>query len=454
MTPEQMAAWSGGEWSATPTFPIVFATQDSRKVRLGALYVALPGTRADGHDFVGAAFRAGATAALVRRDWTPPADLARLPLLRADDPAAALRALAKGFRANHKAHILGVTGSNGKTTVKELLAAMLSGTGETAATPENRNNDIGLPLSLLSIPESARFGVIEAGISHPGDMDPLADMLRPDGAVVSCIGPAHIAFFGTERAIAAEKAKLLAAVRPKGFAVLSRETREFETLRAACRCRVVTCSLEGPADYAGDALDKGRLRVRHGDESAVLLETGLCGEHNLSNALLAYAAARESGASPKQILAGLATFQPPAMRWEHVDLGWMRAINDAYNANPLSMQAAFQTFADEPAPGEKVVCVGDMLELGDEAQSAEYHRAVGRAAGNGPWRLLAAVGPAAKALLEGAVEAGYPRACTAWFATTEDALAGLPLLLAPGDTLLIKGSRGMGLERLLPALRK
>ncbi len=448
MRPELMARWSGGEWTVPPTFPITSVTQDSRKAGLGTLYVALAGARHDGHDFVSAAFRAGATAAMVQRGWTPPADVAGLPLLCVDDPAAALRALAQGHRETLRATVLGVTGSAGKTTLKELLAAMLSGAGKTAATPGNYNNEVGLPLSLLSVPEDARYGVIEAGISHPGDMAPLAGMMRPDAAAVSCIGPAHIEFFGTERAIAEEKARLLAAVRPKGFAVLSLETHELETLRAACRCRVVTCSLRDPsADYLGEPLAKGTVRVRHADEPAVVLNTGLCGEHNASNAVLAYAAAREAGASAAEALAGLAHFAPPAMRWERVDLGWVKAINDAYNANPLSMRAALETFAGEETAGGKVVCVGDMLELGDASDAA--HRAVGEASGNGPWRLLVGVGTASRALLEGAIASGYPPSQTAWFASTAEAKAQLPLLLRADDTLLIKASRGMRLEQLL-----
>lgn len=451
MKPENLARWAGGEWTLPPTFPITSVTQDSRKATLGSLYVALAGARHDGHDFVAAAFRAGATAAMVRRGWTPPAEVAGLPLLCVDDPAAGLRSLAKGYRSALGAAVIGVTGSAGKTTLKELLAAMLSGMGKTAATPGNYNNEVGLPLSLLAVPEDARHAVIEAGISHPGDMGPLADMMRPDAAVVTCIGPAHIAFFGTERAIAEEKARLLAAVRPKGFAVLSLETNELGVLRAACRCRVVTCSLrDGAADYMGEPLAKGIVRVRHASEPAVLLRTGLCGEHNASNAVLAYAAAREAGATVAEALAGLARFAPPAMRWERVDLGRVQAVNDAYNANPLSMRAALETFAGEETEGAKVVCVGDMLELGALSEAA--HRAVGEASGNGPWRLLVGVGAATRALLEGAVAAGYPRSRTAWFATTAEAAAELPLLLRPGDTVLLKASRGMRLEQLLARL--
>ena len=434
MNAKHFEAWTGGTWTQQPTFPITKVTQDSRQACLVVLYVALKGERHDGHDFVSAAFHSGATAAMVKRGWMPPADVASLPLLCVDDPAQALSDLAEGYRKSLKATVVGITGSAGKTTLKELTAAMLSGAGQTAATPGNYNNEVGLPLSLLSVPEEARFAVIEAGISHPNDMDPLAKTMCPDVAAISCIGPAHIEYFGSERAIAAEKAKLLAKVPPTGFAVIPDTCAEFETLRTACQCRVITCSIKNDtADWYGEPLAKGVVRVHHGDESAVLLETGLAGEHNASNALVAYALARECGISAAEALAGLRHFKAPAMRWETTRAGGFTVINDAYNANPLSMRAALETFAGSDVTGTKVVCIGDMLELGDA--SDRQHRDVGEASGNGPWRLLAGVGTASRALIEGAIKAGYPASQTVWFATTNEAVEALPLLLQPGDTL-------------------
>lgn len=452
MNATHFEAWTGGTWTQKPTFPITKVTQDSRQACLGVLYVALKGEHHDGHDFVSSAFRAGATAAMVKRGWMPPADVAGLPLLCVDDPAQALSDLAEGYRKSLKATVVGITGSAGKTTLKELTAAMLSGAGQTAATPGNYNNEVGLPLSLLSVPEEARFAVIEAGISHPNDMDPLAKTMCPDVAAISCIGPAHIEYFGSERAIAAEKAKLLAKVPATGFAVIPDTCAEFETLRAACQCRIITCSIKNEtADWYGEPLAKGVVRVHHGDESAVLLETGLAGEHNASNALVAYALARECGISAAEALAGLRNFKAPAMRWETTRAGSFTIINDAYNANPLSMRAALETFAGSDVTGTKVVCIGDMLELGDA--SDRQHREVGEASGNGPWRLLAGVGTASRALIEGAIKAGYPASQTVWFATTSEAVEALPLLLQPGDTLLLKASRGMKLEQISDALR-
>ncbi len=451
MDAEKVATWSGGAWSVLPNAPIAFVTQDSRAVRPGALYVALRGERFDGHDFVDSAFRAGAVAAMVEASWEAPAGVASLPLLRVANPAKALLALAKGYRASLQTFFLGVTGSAGKTTLKELTASMLSGAGETVATPGNKNNEIGLPLSILSIPPSARYAVIEAGISHPKDMDPLASTLQPDAAVISSIGSAHIAFFGSEQAIASEKAKLLSATPPTGFAVLLDAVHERATLEAACRCRVVYASLKNPeADYFGESLPFGGVRVHRRGESAVELRTGLQGEHNVANALLAYATAREAGVTPEQALAGLAHFKAPPMRWERLDAGSVHVINDAYNANPLSMCAALKTFAQMQVPSGKVVVLGDMLELGEESDA--LHRQVGEEAGRTPWKRLVAVGSASRALLDGARSAGYEPSRMTWFATTAQAAEALPALLAPGDTVLLKGSRGMRLEQIVEAL--
>ncbi|MDO4527646.1 MAG: UDP-N-acetylmuramoyl-tripeptide--D-alanyl-D-alanine ligase [bacterium] len=455
MTANEMAQWTKGTWSIQPTFPFTTITQDSRKVNVGALYVALRGERHDGHDFIEVAFKQGATAAMVARNWAPPAHLADLPLLLVEDPAVALHALAKGYRKTLKKHtrILGITGSAGKTTLKELASAMLSGAGKTSATIGNYNNDVGLPLSILSIPKDAKFAVIEAGISHPNDMNPLADTMDPDAAVISAIGPAHIEYFGSEEEIAKEKAKLLANIPADSFVVLSLETHAYEVLKNATNARIVTCSIKNDdADWYGEPIAKGLLRVHHADEPAILLDSGLCGEHNASNVLLAYAAARSLGISQQEALEGLKTFQAPAMRWEQLAIGHFNVINDAYNANPLSMQAALETFAGTPEPGEKVVCVGDMLELGENTK--ELHHAVGVQSGNGPWRLLIGIGAASRALIKGAIDAGYPVAQTVCFETTEEAKEELPLLLKQGDTLLLKGSRSMHLETLIEPLSR
>ena len=243
ISPEQVAAWCRGRWHPRlPAEPLRALGVDSRQAGAGSLFFALKGAQADGHDFLAAVAAAGACA-VVRADF--PAE--RLPAgggcLRVDDVLVALGRCGAAYRAAMPARIVGVTGSVGKTSTKELVADALAGLGKTARTVGNFNNEIGLPLSLAGLDRECAYGVFEAGISHPGEMAPLREILRPDIAVVTPIGPAHIEFFGSVRAIAEEKAALLEKLPAEGFAVLDRDDECFEVLRAHCPARVVDCSL-------------------------------------------------------------------------------------------------------------------------------------------------------------------------------------------------------------------
>ncbi len=444
-----IAFWTRGSWTLEPTFPITHVTQDSRLATVGALYVALKGENHDGHDFIQSAFDTGATAAVVSENWHIPESLASLPLLRVADPAQALLDFATAWRNSLKTTVVGVTGSAGKTTVKELTAAMLSAKGKTQFTPGNYNNAVGLPLTLLLLDRDAQFAVIEAGISHPYDMYPLAHAMKPQAVIISSIGPAHIAFFGNEEAIAAEKGQLLQALPSDGFAVIPKETHCFDVLKEMCPARVVTVSItDQSADYYAEPIALGIQRVYHLDEPAILLESGLPGAYNAANVLCAYAMVRELGLSADEAIAGLKTFEPPKMRWQQLTVNGVNYINDAYNANPLSVEAALESFAGLTAIDNKVLCLGDMLELGEDAE--QRHAILGAKVGNGPWRLLIGVGPLMKAFIASAIAAGYPENQTCWFESTEAAMQEAPLLIHPADTVLLKGSRGIALEKLIP----
>lgn len=451
MNPHFIAFWSKGTWTVKPKFPITFVTQDSRLATVGALYFALKGNHHDGHAFVKSAFDCGATAAVVSCDWIPPDDVEGLPLLQVDDPSQALLTFAAGWRNTLDCSVIGVTGSAGKTTVKELIAAILSIRGKTQYTPGNYNNEVGLPLSLLKVSRECEYAVIEAGISHPYDMYPLAFAMRPDVVVITSIGPAHMAFFGSEEAIATEKAQLLQALPSDGFAVIPKETHCFDILEELCPARIVTVSIEdASADYFGEPLAKGVVRVHHNNEPAEILNSGLSGAHNATNVLCAYAVARELGLTAGEALRGFANFHAPKMRWEMQHVRDMTFINDAYNANPLSMRAALETFAGIDLvknKEQKVVCLGEMLELGDNA--AVMHKQCGLVSGNGPWRLLIGVGELMKEFIIGAVEAGFPQDQTCWFEFVDDAAMELPLLVTNADIILLKGSRSTQMEKLI-----
>ena len=459
ISPADAARWTRGTWTSLPRAPLAGVSTDSRAIAPGSLFIALRGATFDGHAFVDKAFEAGAAAALVRRDWSGGSG-SGVPraLLLVNDPNAALSDLARGWRLASRATVVGVTGSAGKTTVKEMTATLLSALGETAKTPGNFNNEIGLPLSLLSMTPDARFGVFEAGISHPGEMPPLADTLRPDLAIVSCIAPVHLEAFGKLEAIADEKAGLLRALPPDGTAVLPLDDPQFPLLRDACPCRVVTVALSDPAaDYSACDVDAatGSFTAVARDGSAPLrVETGMPGAHNVRNALLAIAAARALGVPWDAIAPAFRGVRRPPMRWQVSDLGGATLVNDAYNANPLSMEKALETFAAIPVLGRRFAVLGDMLELG-APDEADLHRRVGRAAASVSLDGLWLVGErACQWIREGALAAGMPAARITACASCEEAAERVHAFLHPADALLLKASRGLRLENVEKRLRE
>ncbi len=458
-TPEQLAAWTSGVWEGLPV-PVQGISNQGRSMPAGGLYVAIAGERLDGHAFVAQAAAQGAAAAMVRRDWQADAratqrpDGSVLPLLRVADTRAALLATAAGYRRTWQSLVAGVTGSVGKTTTKEMIAAFFRAAGSTAATVGNFNNDIGLPLSLLATPSGTQRGIFELGTNHPGEIGALARVLQPDAAAVTAVGPVHIEHFGTVDAIASEKAALLRAVPAHGFVVLDADGAYFDYFRGETVARVVSVSLvRTDADYTGCLLDvaSGLCEVcERATGRTVQLHTGLAGRHHGSNLLLAVGMARGAGV-PWEVLDGaLAQLRLPPMRWQK-DFGrGMTVINDAYNANSVAMVAALQTFAQLPEAGRRVVVLGDMLELGAVEES--LHREVGRAAAEGPFQALVCVGTRAGWMADEAVRAGFPAQQVWQYPDAAAAAAEQSVWARPGDVVLLKASRGIGLERVAEAL--
>jgi UDP-N-acetylmuramoyl-tripeptide--D-alanyl-D-alanine ligase len=449
------AAWVSGEGQALPP-TVCGVTQDTRKLTPGCLYVALRGERFDGHDFVEKALQGGAAAALVEQTWRPSADVSRWPLIRVADTHRALSAAARVWRQRSRAFVVGLTGSSGKTTTKEMAAALFSAGGSVCATQGNLNNEIGLPLSLLAMPEDTAFGIFETGTNHPGEIARLADVLKPRMALVSSIGRAHIEHFGSVEAIAREKGGLLAALPHDGTAVLCRETACFEVLASLSNAPVVTTSLVSrEADFFGEALDaaSGVLRVAERAAGEVTdLRSGLSGAHNASNLLLAFAAARSAGVPAAAAVRALENLSLPGMRWEVTDCGGVDVVNDAYNANPDSMTAALRTFVERACKGRRVVVLGDMLELGGYAEP--LHREIGRRVAELAPDGLFAVGPdASRYLADEAVKAGFPASRVFCFSAVAEAAAAVKAFVRPGDGVLLKASRGMKLEGVLNELR-
>ena len=458
--PEDLAHWCGGHWENPPPRIRGF-THDSRRVAPGNLYIAISGAKRDGHDFVPDVLRAGAAAALVRTDWQPPpspeggANAGAPPpsLLRVSDTRQALLALGNGYRRRVAPFIIGVTGSIGKSTVKEWTAALLATIGPTAATSGNFNTDVGLPLSLLQMAPETRLGVFELGMNHPGEIAPLARTLEPQAAIICALAPVHLEAFASMEAIADEKAALLRQLPASGFAVLDAASPWFDFLRRQTAARVVTVSL-GPAiaaDYQAEDIREGTgdftLTGRAADHPRSL-SVGLPGRHNILNLLLAIAAARSCGAAWEAIEEALHRLPRMPMRWEQRQWHGMTVINDAYNASPAAMEAAIRAFAAAATGHRRVLVLGEMRELGPDAE--RLHAASGACVAECGGDLLIAVGKGGGWIAETALRHGFGGdICRVDDA--REAGAALARLTRAGDWVLLKASRGVALEGALSA---
>lgn len=451
ITVSQLTAWSHGTWENQPV-DIHGVSQNGNNMPSNGLYVALRGEKHDGHNFVAQAAANGAAAALVNQTWQPP-ETSRLPLLRVADTLTAIAEMAAGRRRDLNSFVIGLTGSAGKTTTKEALAAMLGCNAATFATPGNLNNHVGLPLCLLNMPADVKYGVLEAGSNHPGEINTLASIMQPDAAIITSIGPAHIEFFGSIEAIASEKGDLLRHVPSHGFAVMNVDEPYFEILREKAKCRVITVSLTGPADYTckfkcDDGIILEITETKSREKHA--LQSPLSGRHNVLNLMLATAAARALNTPWAAIIAGARQIKLPPMRWERINSECVTVINDAYNANLLSIKCSLSTFSEMKAPGRRVVVLGDMLELGDARES--MHLEAGRLVADSNCQILIAVGSCADLIAEGAVKHGFNYADIHQFTSSDAAAAAVAEWAQTEDIILLKASRGIALEKVAKAI--
>lgn len=445
----EAAEWTSGTWRGVAPAMIQGIFTDTRKTIPGAMYIAIKGANFDGHAFVSQAMGAGACAVMVNTDANVSTDM---PALRVPDTEKALCSLAAGWRAKVNPIIVGITGSAGKTTVKEWTSHLLGAAFRTARTLGNWNNGLGLPKSILAMASDTEIGVFEAGTNHPGEIAPLAGLMRPDCAIITNVGPVHIEFFGSEAAIADEKAEMIRAVPAKGFVVLDADSPHFVFLSAQAKCRVVSISLGTDSDFRAAKYDADAGWFAVVDRASGIeheIFTGQPGSHQIVNALQALAVARQFGVSWEAITERFAKVPRMPMRWEVMERDGVVWINDAYNANPLSMRKSVETLATlDSHGGMKIAVLGDMFELGEFEES--MHRAVGTVVAKSGIDVLVAVGiRASKWLADAAIAAGMPAACVH---KTQDALTArddMKTLLKPGAHVLVKASRGMALERVL-----
>ena len=416
---------------------------DSRQLSVGALFVALTGPNFDGHDFVAAARERGAVAALVSRPVAGP-----LPQLRVADTRLALGRLAAAWRSRFTGPLIALTGSNGKTTLKEMIAIILRGRGPTLATEGNLNNDIGVPLTLLWLNDEHAHAVIEMGANHPGEIAYLTGLAQPDVAVINNAGPCHLEGFGDVAGVARAKGEIFQGLRPEGVAVINRDD-EYADYWAGLNPgrRIVDFGLDRSAAVRGEILDSACNRFRlsvAGDD--ITIQLPLPGRHNVRNALAAAAAALAVGATLADVRRGLESLHGVGGRLQRLPGRHGGAvIHDAYNANPASLAAALEAVG--AGPGRKWLVLGDMRELGPAADA--LHARSGHEARSAGFERLYALGE-------------HSRAAVAAFGTGASHFENVDALVADlnhdlhqgGEpaVVLVKGSRGMRMERVVTAL--
>ena len=426
---------------------------DTRTLSPGALFVAIRGEHHDAHGFLAAALAAGATGLLVERADGAPAS-AGIPVLVVPDTTRALGALAAGHRAPFSGPVVAITGSNGKTTTKEMCAAILREQGPCLATQGNLNNQFGLPLTLLSRQAEHRTLVVELGMNHRGEIAPLAAIANANVGVITTIGTAHIEFLGSREAIAEEKGDLTAAIRPGGVAVLPGEDSLARAQAKRCRASVVFFGRGAGCDVrAIDVRAEGdgfAFRVMTPQGETPLRAAGL-GEPTVTNALAATAACLAAGASLAQVAAGLAKYVPAKGRMQQVRLAnGALLIDDTYNANPQSMEAALASLVRLRGSGRAFAVLGDMGELG--AHADESHHGVGTRAGELRVDALYALGKQAERLRDAAVAAGLEPGRAHVASSHAEISDALRASLRAGDVALVKGSRSMRMERIVESL--
>ncbi|MGC9370551.1 MAG: UDP-N-acetylmuramoyl-tripeptide--D-alanyl-D-alanine ligase [Paracoccaceae bacterium] len=464
-TSDQAAAATGGR--ATTGWQATGVSIDTRTLQPGDLFVALKDVR-DGHDFVAQALEKGAAAALVSRN--PEGVAGDAPLLIVDDVLTALGALGAAARARTKARVVGVTGSVGKTSTKEMLRAVLSGQGKTHAAEASYNNHWGVPLTLARMPADTEFAVIEIGMNHPGEIAPLARLARPHVAMITTVAAAHLAAFDDLAGIAHEKASILDGLEPGGVAVLPGDLEVSPILTGKAREVGAKTTLFGVgkrSDFrllSADLKKSSTVVQAEASGAPVLFKIRAAGRHFAMNALGVLAVADALGLDPAVAACDLGEWRPPAGRGQRERLVldivderlFIDLIDDAFNANPSSMTAALEVLAAaEPADdvgriahGRRIAVLGDMLELGRD--EVAMHRALAGDPSMARVEVVHCVGP----LMRAAYDALPAHQRGQWHETAEALAQRIGSLVDAGDVVLVKGSKGSRVSLVVDALRK
>lgn len=442
MTLREVAAACGGVLHGDPDLTITSIVTDSRRAASGSLFAAIKGERVDGHRFIPMTAQQGAVCALC--EDAPDIDM---PYIQTESTLVALKGIAEYYRSLFTIPFIGVTGSVGKTSTKELISSVLSQKYKVHKTAGNFNNELGVPLTLFGLEETHEVAVIEMGISGFGEMTRLAKMVRPDISVITNIGCCHLENLGDRDGVLKAKTEMFTYLQPDGKIILCHDDDKLSTVTEYHGIKPIFYGTDPADEYYADGieellLDGVRCTLHHG-KSAIDVTVPAMGRHNVLNALCAAAVGRQLGLTDDEIKNGIESFENVGSRNRIIRTRGMTIIDDCYNANPTSTKAGLNTLSG--FSGRKVALLGDMKELG--ANERSLHREVGAYAGEKGIDLLIAVGELSAATAE-----GFGRNAV-HFDTVEDCVAGMGSILKEGDTVLVKASHSMHFEKIVEALQ-
>jgi len=449
-TLDTLAKWARGQVVAgDPAATVTSICTDSRTMKAGDIFLALKGDTFDGHSFVEEAARRGALGAVVEK---APDILPRdFCVLQVSDTLFALQRMAREYRKSLPVQIVCITGSNGKTSTKDLASAVLRERFQITRTEGNLNNHIGLPLTMLKLRVGDQVGVLEIGMNHPGEIAPLAALARPDVAVVTNIGIAHVEYMGSREAIAQEKGTLVEALPPSGTAILNADDDFSKLIASKTKADAIYCGLADDANIRATELTQdfsGMKFQLHAFGKTVSAQLPVPGIHMVRNALLAVGVGHVFGMSLEESVAGLMNLQLTKGRLEQKVVRGIQVLDDTYNANPDSMKAALLTLSQMSTNGRRIAVLGRMGELG--AESERGHRSVGQVASDLGLDCLVSVGDEAKLIAEEAWRGGIATVVKA--KDQDEAVKALRDYARAGDIILVKGSRSSQMERIVEGL--